>query len=220
LNHAVDRERFNEVVMAGLGEVAWQPFPEGSLAHNPEVDEQYPYDPERARELLAEAGVPDGFEFDMVTPGGVSGQERQAEFLQEQLAEVGITANLIPSTEIANEYYLQKTGDAFSAARPAGAGPTNQLFDQWGNFQFVAIHNLAERDDITELVKEARQATTPEDMQGPLQEASAIVVEEALEVPLALQPRNVAWDTERIEGSIEAPADICDPFDLQGARLR
>ncbi len=220
MNHAIDREEFNDVVLAGTGTPAWMPYPEGHLAYNAEAAEQYPYDPDRARELLTEAGFPDGFEFDMAIPGGNVGQERQGEFLQQQLADVGITVNIVPLAEIATEYYIQKTGEAFSAARPASADPTGQLFDQWGNFQFVAIHNFQENDAITALVQEARTQTDTAEVSSLMQQATAIVVEEALEVPLAFQPRNVAWDNQRLEGDIGAPAEICDPVDLTGVTLK
>jgi peptide/nickel transport system substrate-binding protein len=221
VNYAVDRQEFIDVVQNGVGEVAWMPYPEASPNFNPDVAERYPHDPEMARQLLAEAGVPDGFEFDMAIPGGVTGQERQGELLQEQLAEVGITANIVPlGTDIATEYYLQRNGDAFSAARPASADPVGQVEGQWGEFQFVAIHNMAERADLTELVEQAKLAASDEERASIMQDAMAIIVEEALEVPLAFTPRNVAWSNERIEGEIGAPAEICDPVDLQGVSLR
>ena len=221
LNHAVDREEYIEVVQNGVGEVAWMPYPEASPNFNPEVAGVYEYDPDRARELLAEAGVPDGFEFDMAIPGGVTGQERQGELLQAQFAEVGITANIVPlGTDIATEYYLQRGADAFSAARPANPNPVGQVSDQWAEFAFVAIHNDAERPDITELVDQAEGAATDEERAELMQQAMVIIVEEALEVPIAFTPRNVAWSNERIDGEIGAPAEICDPVDLQGISLR
>jgi ABC-type transport system substrate-binding protein len=221
LNYAIDREQYIEVVQNGVGEVAWMPHPEASPNYNPEVAGVYEQDLDRARELLAEAGVPDGFEFDMAIPGGVTGQERQAELLQEQLGEVGITANIVPlGTDIATEYYLQRAADAFSAARPASPDPTGQVFAQWGEFQFVAIHNDAERADITDLVEQAQLAPTDEERAELMQQAMVPIVEEALEVPIAFTPRNVAWSNERIDGDIGAPAEICDPVDLQGISLR
>src|SRR5690606_14365739 len=60
LNHAIDRDLIAEVVTGGAGTAAWGPLPEYSSAHNPDIVGMYEYDPERARELLAEAGYPDG----------------------------------------------------------------------------------------------------------------------------------------------------------------
>jgi peptide/nickel transport system substrate-binding protein len=221
VNYAIDRERLVEVLHHGVGEVAWMPYPESSPNYNPEVAGVYERDLERARELLAAAGVPDGFEFDMAIPGGNTGQERQAELIQEQLAEVGISANIVPlGTDIATEYYLQKAGDAFSAARPAAANPVGQVEAQWAEFQFVAIHNLAEREDLTSLVQQAKAAPTDEERAEIMHQAMTIIVDEALEVPLAFTPRHVAWSNERLEGEIRAPSEICDPVDLQGVRVR
>ncbi len=221
VNYAIDRQAYIDVVQNGVGTVAWMPYPESSPNYNPDVAELYERDLDRARALLAEAGVPDGFEFDMAIPGGVTGQERQAELLQSQLAEVGIRANIVPlGTDIATEYYLQRTGDAFSAARPAGPDPIGQVEAQWGEFQFVAIHNLAERADLTDLVEQAKAAPTDEARAEIMQQAMAIIVNEALEVPIAFTPRNVAWSNERLAGEIGAPSEICDPVDLEGVSLR
>jgi peptide/nickel transport system substrate-binding protein len=221
VNYAIDREEFIERLQNGVGEVAWEPYPMASPNYNPDVAEMYPHDPEMARQLLAQAGHPDGIEFDMAIPGGVTSMERQGELLQEQLAEAGITANIVPlGTDIATEFYLQHNGNAFSAARPASADPVGQIEGQWGEFQFVAINNNAEREDITELVNQAKAAPTDEERAEIMQQAVAIVVEEALEAPIAFQPRNVAWSNERLEGEIGAPAEICDPVHLEGVSVR
>jgi peptide/nickel transport system substrate-binding protein len=60
LNYAVDRETIARTLLRGLGRPAGQPAPSVSFGHDPTL-EPYPYDPERARRMLAEAGYADGF---------------------------------------------------------------------------------------------------------------------------------------------------------------
>ncbi len=60
LNYAVDRETIARTLLRGLGRPAGQPAPSVSFGHDPTL-EPYPYDPERARQMLAEAGYADGF---------------------------------------------------------------------------------------------------------------------------------------------------------------
>ena len=61
-------------------------------SHNPDY-EGYPYDPEAARELLAEAGYPNGFDTELYAYN-VAPNDRIAQAIQADLAEIGINVAL------------------------------------------------------------------------------------------------------------------------------
>jgi peptide/nickel transport system substrate-binding protein len=61
MNHAINRDRIFKTVFFGRGDKADQVMPPSWWGHDDSI-EGYAYDPEKAKELLAEAGYPDGFE--------------------------------------------------------------------------------------------------------------------------------------------------------------
>jgi peptide/nickel transport system substrate-binding protein len=86
---AFDREAINENLNQGFGEVTSQPFLPGSPQYGEGGDDPYAYDPERARELMAEAGYADGF--DLVIPSGVfQGNDVWKPVVQQFLGDIGI----------------------------------------------------------------------------------------------------------------------------------
>jgi peptide/nickel transport system substrate-binding protein len=62
LNLAVDRQTIARTLLRGFGRGAGQPATTMSFGHDPDL-QPYPYDPQRARTLLLEAGYPRGFAF-------------------------------------------------------------------------------------------------------------------------------------------------------------
>ena len=89
INYAFDRDALLEAVGQGYGTVTSQIFPPTSPGYDESLDSYYTYDPEMARDLLTQAGYPDGFSMTMPSTGAL-GPAAFALF-QQQLADVGIT---------------------------------------------------------------------------------------------------------------------------------
>jgi peptide/nickel transport system substrate-binding protein len=97
LNYAVNKEAIIENVMQGYATILQgQTITPQYFGFNPDLA-PYPYDPDRARELLAEAGYPDGFDATLYTPRGryvFDFETSQA--VAGLLAEVGVNVTVEP----------------------------------------------------------------------------------------------------------------------------
>lgn len=98
INFAIDRKAIVDAVFQGSGAVAKNPIPPIMWSYNDTVKD-YPYDPEQAKKLLAEAGLPNGFETDLwampVQRPYNPNARRMAEMMQADLAKVGIKAKIV-----------------------------------------------------------------------------------------------------------------------------
>jgi ABC-type transport system substrate-binding protein len=94
--HALDRQAIADAVGYGYYTVTDQYSDPVLWTWNPDVV-GYEYDPAKAKELLTEAGYPDGFQT-VLTYGATSPvQEQSALIIQQQLSEVGIDITLDPA---------------------------------------------------------------------------------------------------------------------------
>lgn len=64
LNYAVDKEALSTILLRGLGRASGQPAAHITAGYNPAVA-PYPYDPARARKMLADAGYAKGFDLEI-----------------------------------------------------------------------------------------------------------------------------------------------------------
>ena len=98
LNIATDKAAILDAVYQGAGEIAKNPIPPTMWSYNDNVVD-YPYDPEAAKELLAEAGYPNGFETDIwampVQRPYNPNAKRMAEMIQADWAKVGVKAKIV-----------------------------------------------------------------------------------------------------------------------------
>ena len=95
LNYAVDVRQIMQLLAGGRG------YPLGSFMHpgfhryfHEALVDFYPHNPERARQLLAQAGYSDGFSLTITVPGNYTPHVITAEILVEQLRAVGIDAQI------------------------------------------------------------------------------------------------------------------------------
>ncbi|MFW5693600.1 MAG: ABC transporter substrate-binding protein [Alkalispirochaeta sp.] len=94
MNYAVDRQAIIDSLFEGRAQLSTGLMTESNLGYDQSID-PYPYDPDRARELLEEAGYPDGFEMEFAAPAGAyTNFEQVAEAVQGYLSDVGIETSL------------------------------------------------------------------------------------------------------------------------------
>lgn len=91
INYAIDRQTMLDATLRGYGATTQQVFGPASGAYVDELDSAYDFDPDRARELLAEAGYANGFELPISAGPGF---ETPLASLSQQLADVGITVKV------------------------------------------------------------------------------------------------------------------------------
>lgn len=88
--YAIDRNAIVDALTFGSGQASNQLFPVGHPVYLEELADEYAHNPERARELLAEAGYGDGMTLDWVLLN-TSEYRQIGEAIQQMLAEVGVT---------------------------------------------------------------------------------------------------------------------------------
>jgi peptide/nickel transport system substrate-binding protein len=112
INYALDRKTMLKEIQLDKGTVTTQVFGPESGAYVAELDKAYPYDPKKAKDLLAKAGYKDGLE---ITIPIFNGLEASGALLVQQFADVGITLKLetIPPTNLQSELVSKKYAAIF-----------------------------------------------------------------------------------------------------------
>lgn len=91
--YAIDRDAIVEAVYSGLGSPAYSLFGPGTDGYSD--PEPIAYDPQRSKELLAQAGYPDGVQIQLLSSSGWDPNSLLASALQQQLAEGGFEVELV-----------------------------------------------------------------------------------------------------------------------------
>ena len=111
LNYAVNKEALVKVAFAGYADVAEGIAPlsvDYAVKLGP-----WPYDPQKAKALLKEAGYPNGFEVELWSGYNHTTASKIIQFLQQQFAQVGVKVSILAmEAGQRNEYLLKKPEDA------------------------------------------------------------------------------------------------------------
>jgi peptide/nickel transport system substrate-binding protein len=170
INYGVDKEAIIKAILEGNGGAVGGPLTPVMFGFAPDV-KPYPYDPERAKRLLAEAGFAQGISLTLNSPNGRYLKDKEVnEAIAGQLAKVGVRLQ-VATHEWGS--YVSKWPDSLVPMYMIGWAGTwdadgilfpllrsGQRFSRWSNADFDAIIDKARGTlDQGERVKLYRQAT-------------------------------------------------------------
>ena len=95
VNYAINRQLINKALFYDKAILCKGPISPRTFGSSPDLN-PYPFDPEKAKTLLKEAGYPDGIEVRFAYPTYMSQIQEQAEAIAANLAKAGIKAKLEP----------------------------------------------------------------------------------------------------------------------------
>jgi peptide/nickel transport system substrate-binding protein len=183
ISHAIDRAGIIEFMFGGLGNLLeGQPMEPAVFGYNPEL-RSAPYDPDRARGLLAEAGYPDGFEMTFKYSSGRYLQDREVgEFIASQLEDIGIDVNqvVLESGEFLTQLSKLELRDMFYSG---SLTPTDAHF---GLTSFTCDFRYAYwcNEEYDELIAEAQFTNDVDERLAMYQRALEILHDDYAVLPL------------------------------------
>ncbi len=192
LNMAINKQAILDAVFQGAGKIAKNPIPPTIWSYNDAVQD-YAYDPDKAKALLAEAGLADGFETDIwampVQRPYNPNARRMAELIQADWAKVGVKAQIV-SFEWGEYLKRSKLGEHQTVL----LGWTGDNGDP-DNFLFVLLGCEAAKDsanrarwcnrEFNDLLVEAKQTSDVAERTGLYEKAQLVFKQEAPWVTIA-----------------------------------
>ncbi|MEZ0481472.1 ABC transporter substrate-binding protein [Planococcus sp. SSTMD024] len=177
---AIDKQAMVDSLLEGAGTVTRTRVTPGNTGANEDLYGESLYDPEKARELLAEAGYADGVELTMSAPNGRYLKDREsAELMAAMLAEVGVTVNLefLEWSAFAQRYQERSFEDIFYI------GYGNSMFDASLALERLTAESAEGETDydnerVNELLLEAEQNMNEEERIEQFKEAQELIAED------------------------------------------
>ncbi|SDK30740.1 peptide/nickel transport system substrate-binding protein [Methylophilus rhizosphaerae] len=176
INLAIDKQEIIDGVYLGLGEQIASPYKPGTRWSNPEL-KPYPFDPQQARSLLAEAGYKDSdgdgilekdgkkLSFEVLTNHGNKEREKTAVIIQRRLKEVGIEIRIRTIEWASFITRFIKTGDFDAVVLGWQLGLEPDQFGIWhssqqkpGQFNFIGYNN----PKVDQLLERGRREFDPD----------------------------------------------------------
>jgi peptide/nickel transport system substrate-binding protein len=204
ISYAIDRKALAEVASDGLtDEGAVQLYPPGHPHHFDELNNAYPHDVEKAKQLLAEAGYPNGLTLRGVSLDGNRFQNN-AVIIAQQLAQAGIQVNFEAKAlpDATKSFYTDHQYDIFSTGMNSGP--------DWLTIfrRLLATSSAGNAGKVPvpggdEALQQLNAAKTPEELQAALRHATQVFQEQLPIVPLSFSPYVAAW-TDRAVGAEDA----------------
>ncbi len=178
LNYAVDKQAIIDSLFFGNavalnGQVLRKP----QIGFNPDLSD-YPYDPDKARALLAEAGYPDGFEITFKFPSGRYAQDREvSEAVAGMLSEVGVKADMVALEP--GEFLRQLRAKELQPMAFVGLAPQDDPDLQVAQYHSTWRYSYIKNAELDALIDAGKQEMDREKRVQIYKDAMALMHEEA-----------------------------------------
>lgn len=170
ISYAINKKEIIDGVLLGLGTIATGPYKPDMWAYNPDV-KRYPYNPEKAKQLLRQAGFKDTngdgilekdghpFIFTIITNQGNLNRLNTAQIIQHRLGEIGIKVKIrvIEWASFIKQFIDKRRFEATILGWTIPPEP--DLYDVWhsskiepGGLNFIGYRN----PEVDRLIEEAR----------------------------------------------------------------
>jgi peptide/nickel transport system substrate-binding protein len=199
IEYAVDQKAISDILYQGVLGPSYGPLSPVSPCYWSGVEDMYPYDPERARDLLEEAGWVDAdgdgirdkdgqpLRLDLPSPGDIPLYSDPCPIVQAQLAEVGIDVNLM---NVAIPAWLEagSTGELHIGVVDwrAGTPDTNLRLPFHSANAAAFAWNWHSNSHLDDLLEEGMVTTDPETACAIYEEVQQIIMDDAMIKPLHL----------------------------------
>ena len=186
VNYAVNKEEMNEFLYKNAAVTAATGMPPILMGYPADL-EPYPYDPEKAKELLAEAGYADGFSYKLLCYENPRGYNpvgiKMAVAIQEYLAEVGVKLEL-ETLEWGAFLSTRRSADNQDMGMVGWSGdngdPDNFLYEMFSS-ETIPVGNTSHysNPEVDSLLATARTVTDPAERATLYEQASTILHDDA-----------------------------------------
>jgi dipeptide transport system substrate-binding protein len=191
LNLAFDRATYLKTVFDNTAQPATNPYPPNTWSYDTSI-KSYPYDPAKAKALLADAGLPNGFTTTIwVRPSGSvlnPNPKAGAELLQADLAKIGVKAavKVIEWGELIKEAKEGKHDLLFMGWAGDNGDPDNYLTPLFSCNAVQSGINFARYCEpaLEKLIAQGKKTADQAKRAEAYKKAQAIIHDEALWIPL------------------------------------
>ncbi|WP_416145415.1 ABC transporter substrate-binding protein [Planococcus koreensis] len=177
---AIDKQAIVDSLLEGAGTVTRTRVTPGNVGANEDLYGKSLYDPEKAKQLLEEAGHADGFELALSAPNGRYLKDKETvELVTAMLSEVGITVNLeLMEWSAFNQKYQEK---GFGEMFYIGYG--NSMFDASLALDRLTTEEAAGESDynnpeVNDLLLAAEQNMDADERAQQYQKAQELIAED------------------------------------------
>ena len=188
LQLGLNRQLLLDAVYSGRGVLVNGIYPRGLYGYNPSLPE-IPFDPDQAKELLSQAGLPDGFDLTLsVNAASQAAEMNLARLIASMWEKIGVrvTVEALPDEEFMR---LRKSGSlaCYSATWTADYNdPDNFIYTFFGNRENAAFRSLCyQNEEAMARVREARAIRGTEERLKEYQALEQLIIrEDAAWIPL------------------------------------